>query len=202
MRYLKTYTLFERISKETKLFESNDKTEEMIKDFLRDFSDNDIPVEVEMYKPDPLNSEEERALILIGSEGNESERHIFTNIVPLYDNLQSIISLNDYLDDNGFEFVNVDCWIKNDDTLESEEPKSIRFDNFDDFIKKVEDINFGNLEFVKLNKERPRDKWFGYPFGTDFKIKNDSGVVIGKYEEFPKTFRLVDIYYTTKKSNI
>jgi len=175
MRYLKTYTLFERVSKETKLFESNDKTEEMIKDFLRDFSDNDIPVEVEMYKPDPLNSEEERALILIGSEGNESERHIFTNIVPLYENIQSIISLNDYLDE---------------------------FDNFDDFIKKVEDINFGNLEFVKLNKERPRDEWFGYPFGTDFKIKNDSGVVLGKYEEFPKTFRLVDIYYTTKKSNI
>jgi len=199
MRYLKTYTLFERVSKETKLFESNDKTEEMIKDFLRDFSDNDIPVEVEMYKPDPLNSEEERALILIGSEGSDD---IFTNIVPLYENLQSIISLNDYLDDNGFEFVNVDCWIKNDDIPESEEPKSIRFDNFDDFIKKVEDINFGNLEFVKLNKERPRDEWFGFPFGKDYKIKNDSGVVLGNYEEFPKTFRLVDIYYTTKKSNI
>ena len=156
MRYLKTYTLFERVSKETKLFESNDKTEEMIKDFLRDFSDNDIPVEVEMYKPDPLNSEEERALILIGSETNESERHIFTNIVPLYENLQSIISLNDYLDDNGFEFVNVDCWIKNDDKPESEEPKSIRFENFDDFIKKVEDVNFGNLEFDKLNKEEEK----------------------------------------------
>ena len=42
MKHLKTY----------KLFESTDVTKEMVEDFLRDFSDEDIPVEVEMYQPE------------------------------------------------------------------------------------------------------------------------------------------------------
>ena len=47
MKWLKSY----------KLFESNDSTKEMVENFLRDgFSDIDIPVEVEMYQPDPLGS--------------------------------------------------------------------------------------------------------------------------------------------------
>ena len=56
MRYLKTY----------KIFESIDNTKEMVENFLRDgFSDIDIPVQVEMYQPDPLGSQEMRVLILI-----------------------------------------------------------------------------------------------------------------------------------------
>jgi hypothetical protein len=59
MKWLKSY----------KLFESVDSTKEMVEDFLRDFSDIDIPVEVEMYQPDLLFSHWEkgsdRVLILI-----------------------------------------------------------------------------------------------------------------------------------------
>ena len=84
MKWLKSY----------KLFESVDSTKEMVENFLRDgFSDIDIPVEVEMYQPDPLGSEENRVLILIGDEDNM----LTSEDLPLYQNIDSFISLHEYL---------------------------------------------------------------------------------------------------------
>ena len=95
MRYLKTY----------KLFESNDSTKEMVEDFLRDFSDSDIPVGVEMYQPDPLGSSEDRVLILIGDEIILFENQ--AKDLPLYDNINNFISLNEYLIDEGYQLMSI-----------------------------------------------------------------------------------------------
>jgi len=70
-----------------RLFESVEFVKDMVEDLLRDFSDDDIPVDVEIYQPDP-NSEESRVLILIGDEDNMEQ----SKDLPLYENLNSFIS--------------------------------------------------------------------------------------------------------------
>jgi hypothetical protein len=134
MRYLKTY----------KLFESNDSTKEMIEDFLRDFSDDDIPVEVEMYQPDQ-NSSEDRVLILIGDEDNI----ILAKDLPLYENIDNFISLNEYLIDEGYQLMSIACWIKpHDEPITGQRPITIT--EFDKFISKIEEIEDWNKRYPGL----------------------------------------------------
>lgn len=182
MRYLKTYKVFESGDS----FESADSVKEMIKNFLRDFSDDDIPVDVEAYHPYPPSTTENRALILIGNEDN------LKTTLPVYDNIDTFISLNEYLLGEGFEFENVACWIKNNNISESEfvSKKPITIYDFDDLVKKIKNVNEGNVRVNKIKEE-------GGPKSVGgFEIKDESGNFLGYYNEFPKEFRLLDIYYT------
>ena len=143
MKWLKSY----------KLFESNDSTKEMVENFLRDgFSDIDIPVEVVieqkvvmMYQPDPLGSEENRVLILIGDEDNM----VLAKDLPLYDNINNFISLNEYLIDEGYQLMSIACWIKpHNEPITGQRPITIT--EFDKFISKIEEIENWNRRHPAL----------------------------------------------------
>jgi hypothetical protein len=131
MRYLKSY----------KIFESNDIAKETVEDLLRDFSDNDIPVDVEIYHPDPT-SDEKRFLILIGDEDNLAVSKDLT----LYENINNFISLNEYLIGEGYELQSIACWIKphneSNHLLHNFHPTTIT--EFDKFISKIEEIENWN----------------------------------------------------------
>jgi hypothetical protein len=145
-----------------RLFESVEVTKEMVEDFLRDFSDDDIPVEVEMYQPDQ-NSSEDRVLILIGDEDNI----ILAKDLPLYENIDNFISLNEYLIDEGYQLMSIACWIKpHDEPITGQRPITIT--EFDKFISKIEEIEDWNKRYPEL--------W--------------------RKTLCPKTFKLIDIYYT------
>jgi hypothetical protein len=139
MKWLKSY----------KLFESVDSTKEMVEDFLRDFSDIDIPVEVEMYQPDPLFSHWEkgsdRVLILIGDEDN-----MLTSVdLPLYQNIDNFISLHEYLISEGYNLGSIACWIKpHNEPITGQRPISI--EEFDKFISKIEEIENWNKRYPGL----------------------------------------------------
>ena len=132
MKWLKSY----------KLFEANDSTKEMVEDFLRDFSDVDIPVEVEIYQGtafNPLGSSEDRVLILIGDEDNM----VLAKDLPLYDNINNFISLNEYLIDEGYQLMSIACWIKpHNEPITGQRPITIT--EFDKFISKIEEIENWN----------------------------------------------------------
>lgn len=136
MRYLKTY----------KIFESIDNTKEMVENFLRDgFSDSDIPVQVEMYQPDPLNTSENRVLILIGDEDNMVQ----AKDLPLYQNMDNFISLHEYLIDEGFNLKSIACWIKpHNEPITGQRPITIF--EFDKFISKIEEIENWNIRYPAL----------------------------------------------------
>lgn len=128
MKHLKSY----------KIFENSEVTKEMVEDFLRDFSDSDIPVDVEIYQPDP-NSEETRVLILIGDENNMEK----SKELPLYENLNSFISLNEYLIEEGYQLVSIACCIKTDnEPITGKRPITIT--EFDNFISKIEEVERWN----------------------------------------------------------
>jgi hypothetical protein len=125
--------------KNWKLFESTEVIKDMVEDLLRDFSDEDIPVDVEMYQPDPLGSQEMRVLILIGDEDNMDQ----SKDLPLYENLNSFISLNEYLIDEGYQLGSIACWIKTDnDSISGQRPITIF--KFDNFINKIEEVERWN----------------------------------------------------------
>lgn len=152
--------------KKFKLFESNDIVKETVEDLLRDFSDNDIPVDVEIYHPDPT-SDEERFLILIGDEDNlvlDTELNIANSVtkdLPLYENIDNFISLNEYLIGEGYELQSIACWIKpHNEPITGQRPITIT--EFDKFISKIEEIEDWNSRYPAL--------WH-------------------------KTFKLIDIYY-------
>jgi hypothetical protein len=167
MKWLKSY----------KLFESVDSTKEMVEDFLRDFSDIDIPVEVEMYQPDPLfshwekGSEENRVLILIGDEDNM----LTSEDLPLYQNIDNFISLHEYLLGEGYHLGTIACWINphnepitgQRDTLAilpfTIRPTGNAIGEISNFIAKIEEIE-------------------------DWNRKNPPNL--------HKSFKLIDIYYT------
>ena len=137
MKWLKSY----------KLFESNDSTKEMVENFLRDgFSDIDIPVEVEMYQPDPLGSEENRVLILIGDEDNM----LTSEDLPLYKNIDSFISLHEYLIGEGYHLGTIACWIKpHNEPITDQRPFPVRptghgIGEISNFISKIEEIEDWN----------------------------------------------------------
>ena len=138
MKWLKSY----------KLFESNDSTKEMVDDFLRDFSDVDIPVEVEIYQGtafNPLGSSEDRVLILIGDEDNM----VLAKDLPLYDNINNFISLNEYLIDEGYQLMSIACWIKpHNEPITGQRPITIT--EFDKFISKIEEIENWNRRYPAL----------------------------------------------------
>jgi hypothetical protein len=138
MKHLKPY----------KLFESVDVEKEMLEDFLRDFSDDeDIPVNVEMYRPDPLGSEEERVLILIGDEIILFEEQ--AKDLPLYENIDNFISINDYLLDEGYQLKSIACWIKpHNEPITGQRPITIF--EFDNFISKIEEIENWNRRYPAL----------------------------------------------------
>jgi len=136
MKYLKPY----------KLFESVDSVKEMIEDFLRDFSDEDIPVEVEIYQPDPLGTTEDRVLILIGDEDNM----LSSKDLPLYENKDSFISLHEYLINEGYSLMSIACWIKpQNEPIGGQRPFTARptgvgIGEISSFISKIEEIETWN----------------------------------------------------------
>lgn len=135
MKWLKSY----------RLFESTDVEKEMVEDFLRDFSDEDIPVNVEMYQPDPLGSEENRVLILIGDEDNLVQ----AVDLPLYENINNFISLHDYLIGEGYNLGSIACWIKpHNEPITGQRPITIT--EFDKFINKIEEIGKWNKTYPAL----------------------------------------------------
>ena len=137
MKHLKSY----------KLFESFDVDKEMVENFLRDISDIDIPVDVEMYRPDPLGSEESRVLVLIGDEDKVWLRK--TKDLPLYDNINNFISLNEYLIDEGYQLMSIACWIKpHNEPITGQRPITIT--DFDKFISKIEEIENWNRRYPAL----------------------------------------------------
>lgn len=125
--------------KNWKLFESTEVVKEMVRDLLIDFSDNDIPVEVETYRPYPLSSKESRVLILIGDEYNMEQ----SKDLPLYENLNIFISLNEYLIDEGYKLGSIACWIKTDNESVSGQ-RPITITEFDNFINKIEEVERWN----------------------------------------------------------
>ena len=119
--------------KKFKIFESNDIVKETVEDLLRDFSDNDIPVDVEIYHPDPT-SDEKRFLILIGDVDCFPNNLVLAKDLPLYENIDNFISLNEYLIGEGYELQSIVCWIK-----PHNEPiqRPITITEFDKFISKI-----------------------------------------------------------------
>ena len=129
------------------LTESVDVEKEMVENFLRDgFSDIDIPVEVEMYQPDPLGSEENRVLILIGDEDNM----LTSEDLPLYKNIDSFISLHEYLIGEGYHLGTIACWIKphnepiTDQRTFPVRPTGHGIGEISNFISKIEEIEDWN----------------------------------------------------------
>lgn len=135
MKHLKSY----------KLFESFDVDKEMVENFLRDISDIDIPVDVEMYRPDPLGSEESRVLVLIGDEDNM----VGAKDLPLYKNIDNFISIDNYLTDEGYQLKSIACWIKpHNEPITGQRPITIF--EFDKFISKIEEIENWNIRHPAL----------------------------------------------------
>ena len=128
--------------KKFKLFESNDIVKETVEDLLRDFSDNDIPVDVEIYHPDPT-SDEKRFLILINNYFLDAKD------LPLYENIDNFISLNEYLIGEGYELQSIACWIKpHNEPITGQRPITIT--EFDKFISKIEEIEDWNKRYPAL----------------------------------------------------
>jgi len=130
------------------LTESVDVEKEMVEDLLRDFSDEDIPVEVEMYVTDPSRSpEEDRVLIAIGDEDRLWLR--VAKDLPLYENIDNFISINDYLLDEGYQLKSIACWIKpHNEPITGQKPITIF--EFDKFINKIEEIEDWNSRHPAL----------------------------------------------------
>ena len=185
MKYLKTY----------KVFESVDSVKEMVEDLLRDISDEDIPVEVELESSGPSWYGEEKILILIGNDVDWSSQTEKASDLPLYDNIHNLNEINDYLVGEGYHLENISL-ITNSES--DNRIKRLTSYEFSDLIKNIKDIQEGNNQFDKLSKERPSEDWGSFPFGIDFKIENEDGVKLGSWGEFPKKIRLVGIYYTNK----
>lgn len=123
MRRLKTFKLFESVEEVSKT---------MIEDFLREFSDNDIRVDVELYIK-PGETDVKKIFINIGNEEDMGFEwgigNYLKDILPVKENINNLTSMNDYLLDEGFNFESVDCW---------REGYSTQFKDFSEFL---EDIN-------------------------------------------------------------
>ena len=142
MKWLKTY----------KLFESVEVNKTMIEDFLRDFSDSDIPVKVRIKDKIPDGMTLSRAVaefkyplveVVIG------DAHDLSNDLDLFGNIDDLTSLNDYLVDEGWVLrkiivftIEMENW--HNDFLEDgielrHEPENFR--DFIDMVKKSEEEN-------------------------------------------------------------
>lgn len=134
MRHLKSY----------KVFESTNVSKEMVRDFLIDFSDNDIPVDVDIHQ---LDRGESKVLIFIGKEDNL----IQSKELP-YENIDNFISLNNYLTDEGYSLKVIYCSINTHDVPGTgRRPTTIR--EFDEFISKIKEIErFNSKNSLSLHK--------------------------------------------------
>jgi len=146
MKWLKTYNLFEGVSNE-----SNEVSKTMIEDFLREFSDNEIRVDVELYIK-PGETDVKKIFIGIGDEEDMGDDlgigNYLKDILPLYENIENLISMHDYLLSEGYNFGDVSCW---GDFSESHELQSFsrkiarspqeqvkEFSEFSEFLKDIE----------------------------------------------------------------
>lgn len=146
LELINIFKTFESFNGFNKVFESTDNIKETVEDLLRDFSDDeDIPVEVEIYRPDPFGSKEDRVLILIGDEDNLVQ----AKDLPLYENIDNFISINDYLIGEGYQLKSIACWIKpHNEPITGQRPITIF--EFDKFISKIEEIENWNLRHPSL----------------------------------------------------
>lgn len=103
MKHLKSY----------KLFESVEVNKTLIEDFLREFSDNEIRVDVELYIK-PGETDVKKIFIGIGDEEDMGDDlgigNYLKDILPLYENIDNLISMHDYLLSEGYNFDSVSCW--------------------------------------------------------------------------------------------
>jgi len=133
-------------------FRATEVVKDMVEDFLRDFSDEDIPVEVEVYQPDPLGSSEDRVLILIGDEDNM----LTSEDLPLYQNIDNFISLHEYLLGEGYHLGTIACWIKpHNEPITDQRPFPVRptghgIGEISNFISKIEEIENWNKRHPAL----------------------------------------------------
>jgi hypothetical protein len=99
--------------KSYKLFESVEVSKTMIEDFLREFSDNDIRVDVELYIK-PGETDVKKIFIGIGDEEDMGDDlgigNYLKDILPLYENIDNLISMHNYLIGEGYNFDSVSCW--------------------------------------------------------------------------------------------
>ena len=160
MKWLKTYTLFERVSNETKLFESVEVSKTMIEDFLREFSDNEIRVDVELYIK-PGETDVKKIFIGIGDEEDMGDDlgigNYLKDILPLYENIGNLISMHDYLLSEGYNFDDVSCWgdfsksheYTGGKNLPSRSPQE-QVKEFSEFSEFLEDIEASDKKSYKM----------------------------------------------------
>lgn len=147
MRYLKSY----------RLFESVEVSKEMIEDFLRDFSDSDIPVRVRIKDKMPNGMTISTAVaefkyplveIVIG------DAHELSNDLDLFGNIDTLTSLNDYLVEDGWVLrkiivftLEMENW--HTDFLEDGIEYRHDYDHFRDFIDMVKKSEQENDREIK-----------------------------------------------------
>lgn len=143
--------------KSFKLFESVEVSKEMIEDFLRDFSDSDIPVRVRIKDKMPNGMTISTAVaefkyplveIVIG------DAHELSNDLDLFGNIDTLTSLNDYLVEDGWVLrkiivftMEMENW--QNDFLEDGIELRHDSDDFRDFIDMVKKIEQENGREVK-----------------------------------------------------
>lgn len=121
-----------------KLFENFGLNKELVENLLRDLSDDDIPVNVQFYNSNSPSSGAERILILIGNEESEIKKPL-----RLDNYTQNFISLNNYLKNEEYSFVNVACWINPFDEMDFYFRPTVVY-SFEDFIELIENVEFQN----------------------------------------------------------
>ena len=115
MKYLKSYTLYERVSKKTKIFESSDPTESMIyqdiHDILLELNDNGIWTEivpVEGYDPITFDAIEDSYEVTIQGELLDSDHHdSYTETIKWGDIEEVTLRLIDYLESKGYSKLSI-----------------------------------------------------------------------------------------------
>ena len=110
MKWIKTYTLYERVSKETKIFESGDfEIEEVIKELFFELEDAGFDVEVEPNYTSPSRDKVFQYYVTIKKQWSDDdsitdhEREYYGDKFILRDVLDSIVMCSGYLKDNGYE---------------------------------------------------------------------------------------------------
>jgi hypothetical protein len=114
MKYLKTYTLFERVSKETKIFEDSMNSElyHDIKDITAELGDNGILTEivpVDGYDPVTLDTiEESEYEITIHGEAYEHDYYdTYYDTIKWGDIEDVVLRLVDFMEMMGYNFLSI-----------------------------------------------------------------------------------------------
>lgn len=154
MKYLKTYN---------KLFESsNEDLVRMIEDLLRDFSDDDFNVEVDILDKFDMDTGEfvegmiDLMVCIDGGYITENERLSKRNL-PLVENIQIFISLDEYLVDNGWKLDDIELFssiIDNNEISQSTKYEADSLSDLIDMIKSMHGYRFHSLDFCYC---KPKD---------------------------------------------